>query len=185
MPKAALVTNGKPKIGGAVFVAPVGTTLPTDATTALATAFKELGYCSEDGLTNSNAPDTDTINAWGGDPVLNTQSARPDTFNLTLLEILNVDVLKTVYGEDNVTGDLETGIALKVSSSDQQIPHVFVVDMVLKGGVAKRIVVPSATLTDLDDITYDDSDASGYGCTFSCTPDSDGYTHYEYIKGGK
>ena len=51
----ANVSAGKPAVGGAVFVAPTGTTLPTDATTALGSAFKALGYCSDDGLTNSNS----------------------------------------------------------------------------------------------------------------------------------
>ena len=44
------VTAAKPKIGGAVYSAPLGTTLPKDATTALDKAFKALGYISEDGL---------------------------------------------------------------------------------------------------------------------------------------
>ena len=35
MPNVENVTTGKPKVGGAVYRAPVGTTLPTDATTAL------------------------------------------------------------------------------------------------------------------------------------------------------
>ena len=60
----------KPKTTGAIWVAPVGSTLPTDATTALDAAFKCLGYASEDGVTNANSPDTDTVKAWGGDTVL-------------------------------------------------------------------------------------------------------------------
>ena len=42
MADAKLVTVSKPKVGGAVWRAPLGTTLPTDATTALDKAFKSL-----------------------------------------------------------------------------------------------------------------------------------------------
>ena len=174
------VTAGKPKIGGAVFRAALGTTAPTDATTALGDAFKALGYCSEDGLTNSNSPETTDIKAWGGDTVLNIQESKDDTFGLTLLEVLNIDVLSAVYGSENVTGALATGITV-TANSDEAEAGVWVVDMVLRDGAAKRIVVPNGKISEVGDIVYSDSEAVGYEVTITAMPDASGNTHYEYI----
>ena len=183
MSDAKNVSTGKPKVGGAIFRAPLGTVLPTDVTTALNEAFKSLGYCSEDGLTNSNSPETDNKKAWGGDVVLNMTTSKEDTFKTTLIEALNVEVLKSVYGDKNVEGTLDTGITVK-ANVDEAEQCSWIVEMLLKKAV-KRIVIPCASITGIGDIVYKDDDSIGYETTLSAVPDADGQTHYEYIKGSK
>lgn len=176
------VSVGKPKIGGAIYRAPLGTTLPTTANASLDAAFACLGYASDAGLVNNNSSESEDIKAWGGDTVLSVQTSKTDTFNFTLLESLNVDVLKTVYGNNNVTGDIDNGIRV-VANSEEQEECSWVIDMILRGGVLKRIVLPDAKVTNVDEISYVDNEAIGYNTTLSCLPDStsDQATHYEYI----
>lgn len=184
MANVKYVSAGKPKIGGAISVGAVTATLPQDSSSALDKSLKQLGYVSEDGLTNSNSAESDKIKAWGGDTVLVISTEKPDTFQFKLIESINVDVLKVVYGDKNVTGDLETGITIK-ANAEQAEPKAYVIDMILTDGVVKRIVIPNAVLSEVGDIEYKDDDAVGFDLTIEALPDKDGNTHYEYIKKAK
>lgn len=183
MAKVENVSYGKPLIAGAISTAPIGTELPTDATTKVDTKFKSLGYISEDGVTNNNSPESETIKAWGGDTVLVTQTDKPDTYTFTLIEVLNVDVVKVVYGDENVSGNLSTGIEIKANSKPMQA-RVYVVESLLNNAI-KRIVIPNGVITEVGDIVYKDDEPVGYETTVQCLPDEDGNTHYEFIKGSE
>lgn len=179
----ANVSAGKPKVGGAIFTAPLGTTLPTDASTALSNDFTCLGYASDDGLSNTTAPSVEEIKAWGGDTVLTSQTEKPDTFGVKLIEVLNIDVLKAIYNDDKVTGNITTGITVTVDSAEAQA-RVWVFDTILTGGVLKRFVIPNGKITEVGEITYKDNEAVGYDVTITALPggaDFDYATHKEYI----
>lgn len=174
------VSAGKPAIGGAVYVAPVGTSMPTNASSTLGAAFTGLGYISDDGLTNEHSPESDVVKAWGGDVVLTVNEGTEDKFTFKLIEILDVNVLKFVFGDSNVTGTLATGITLKVNGSIPETKSL-VVDMVLRDKALKRIVIPNAQISEVAEVEYADSDAVGYEVTVIALPDDDSNTHYEYI----
>ena len=180
---ATNVSTGKPKVAGGVWVAPLGTTLPTDATTALDPAFTCLGYVSEDGLENSNEMDVSSIKAWGGMIVYRSLNELEDAFSLALIESANVDVLKTVYGADNVTVDSQTGNVTVNIIAEDPTEQVWVFELALRGGKAKRIVVPDGAITAREAITYNDSDPIAYGITVSAYPDANNKTHTEYQEG--
>lgn len=179
MPNTNQVSAGKPA-EGMIQVAPLGTTLPTNAEDAL-TGFTSLGYISEDGVKNANAPDTDNVKAWGGDTVLTVQNEKPDEFTFTMIEAMSEDVLKVVYGDENVTN--ENGVITVNATAKEAEAHVYVIDMILTGNVPKRIVIPHGKLTDLGEITYSDGDPIGYETTIQALPDESigGATHREFI----
>ena len=178
---SANVSVGKPMIGGAVFVAPIGTTLPATAVATLDNAFEALGYISEDGVSNSLERTTENIKAWGGDIVLSPQTEKLDTWTMTFIESLNATVLEQVFGSDNVSGDLTTGLTVKANS--KELDHsVWVIDVEMNGGHKKRVVIPNGKISEVGDVVYADSEAVGYEITLTALPDAQGNTHYEYIK---
>lgn len=179
---ASNVSTGKPAVAGAIYVESASTSqLPTSATATL-TGFTSLGFVSEDGLTNANTFDSTDVKEWGGATVLAIANNFADTFTFTLLESMNIDVLKEVFGAGNVTGSaLSTGITVKVKP-EQHSAKKWVVDMIMNGGVLKRICIPAGAISAVAEIAYRADEAVGYNVTLTCTPDSAGHTHYEYLQ---
>lgn len=181
MSNALKVSVGKPNIGGAVFRAPLDTELPTTATAALDESFMDLGYVSDDGVTNSQERSTEEIKAWGGDVVLNPQTEKKDTFKFVLIESLNADVVKTVYGDTNVEVNVGTNLPTTVKANAKELPYSsWVIDTIMTGDVLHRIVVPNGKITETGETVYKDNEAIGYEVTLTAYPDSDGNSHYEY-----
>lgn len=177
---ATNVSTGKPNIAGAVFTAPKGTSLPTDATSALSDSYVCLGYVSEDGLKNASDMEVSEIKVWGGAIVYRSLTNFADNFSLALLESENEDVLKDVYGDSNVTKDSSGNITVNVKAEDPQ-EKVWIFDLSLRGNKKKRIVIPDGAITAREEIAYNDSDAIAYGITVSAYPDANGSSHKEYI----
>lgn len=178
---ATNVSTGKPNTAGAIYVESASTSsLPTSADGAI-TGFTALGFVSEDGVVNANTFDSTDVKDWGGSTVLTIEDNYTDTFQFTLLETLNVDVLKEVFGAANVSGTLATGVTVKATPT-QHATKKWIIDMVMRGGVLKRICLPAAAISAVGEVTYAGTDAVGYNITLTAMPDASGNTHYEYIK---
>lgn len=171
MQTVANVSAAKPKVGGAIYRAPLGTALPTDATTALNEAFVSLGYMSDAGLKRNINISTNPVRAWGGDTVLNPQTEKSEQYNFEALEVLNPEVQKTVNGDGNVTGDVSTGMTVSINSKELE-EHAYVFEEILRDGVLKRTVIARAGVSSIGEVSDSDSEPIKYGITLRAMPDA-------------
>jgi hypothetical protein len=175
---ASKVSVGKPKPAGSVWAGDKTITAPTDSTSELPAGLVSLGFVSDDGLTNSADTDSEEIKEWGGLTVLRVRTSYSETFKFTLIQSLSDDVIKEVRGADNYSnvGGVET-----VKHTNKELPHrLFVFEVLLNDGTIKRIVVPDAQITEMDDVEYKNNAAIGYNVTLSAYPNADGVTAFEY-----
>lgn len=175
---ATNVTAGKPNTSGAVFTAPAGTTLPTSASAALNSAFKDMGFVSEDGVTKSTSISTTTIKEWGGAPVLVTQDEKIVSVKLKLIEYKRKDVHSFVHGSNNVT-ESSGAITVKINAEDPG-EQAMVIDMTLRGNIDYRMVIPRGKITAIGDTVYKSNEAVAYDITITTMLDDAGYAVYEY-----
>lgn len=91
-------------ITGQVYVAPVGTALPTTPTAALNAAFVGLGYNTEDGFSFSSAKQTQDVNGWQSfDPLRTIVTGR--TVQTTFaLQQWNEETVPLAFGGGSISG---------------------------------------------------------------------------------
>lgn len=187
---SANVTFSKPgksaNKSGYIWVAPLGTALPTDATTELDVAFVGLGYLSEDGLTEPAAYEAgDAIVAAGGDTVAQAEPTFSKTWTGTCIEALNEDLIKVAYGSANVTvkqasGGSDGSITVKEQAGELE-HHVIVIDEMLKGGRRRRNVMADATFLITGDISHVHTSLVNFEFTINAYPTATQPAQTQYI----
>lgn len=187
---SANVTFSKPGASanksGYIWVAPLGTTIPTDATTELGAAFVGLGYLSEDGLTEpASLTAGDDIVAAGGDTVAQADPTFSKTWTGTCIEALNEDLLKVAYGSANVTvkqasASADGSITVKEQAGDLE-HHVIVIDEILKGGRRRRNVMADATFLITGDISHVHTALVNFEFTINAYPTETQPAQTQYI----
>lgn len=175
------VALGKPRIGGAIFRAPLGTDLPTDASTELGPEFIQQGYVSGDGVERAISKSYESITAWGGDEVDSTKTEENIRLNFSLLESGNVEVLKSAFGENAVTE--EDGLITLAYTGEEPEDSIWVVDMAYKGKLRRVIFPHAANVT--EDFTQSFVDDAPIEIPFSLAARrTDGGFFRDFIEGG-
>lgn len=157
------VALGRPKVGGGIYRAPLGTALPTDASTVLPAAFINQGYVSDEGVAREIARSYASIKAWGGDEVANPKTEETIRLNFSLIEANNEEALISAFGEDAVTTDDD--VTTLTYRGEEVEDSVWVVDMEYKGKL-RRIVFPHAANV-TEDFTQEFTDEAVIALPFS------------------
>lgn len=146
----ANVSVGKGKSGGYFFLAPSGTTLPTDNSTTLDAAFLNMGFLGDDGAVFSDSSSTDTYYDLNGDSIETSNGEIEKTFTVTFREIKK-DSLAVINGTANVT-DTEGKLTVH-DKGPNDATYVGVFEFLLKNGRKWRRVVPQCKPGELGDMT--------------------------------
>lgn len=150
-------------VSGIIASAVLGTSAPTSAVSSLA-AFTDVGFASEDGVTESNSQTIEQIRAWQNAAVVRTTVTEGEvTFQTTLIQT-DAPTIALVYGT-TIAGDG----SIIVSPGSERAHRTFVID-VIDGTNVIRNWIPDGQITELGDIVYQNGEPIGYEITITAYP---------------
>jgi hypothetical protein len=165
--------NTQVRVGveGAVYIAPVGTTAPTDPYAPWGSGWIDCGYVTTDGLTEALNEERQEFDAWGYNTSIRTQvTKRTATFKMSFQQT-SAYTASLFYGvniADMVTSG--TGATQFLSFADPQNsePEYWALGMdVVDGDYPRRIIVARAEVTAKGDIAYKADSTVSYDLTFT------------------
>ena len=173
---------------GAVYVAAVGTTAPTDARTALSGTWTSGGYIDENGIALGVSKSFTTIKDWSLSTV---RKALTDFDGTIALSFLQVDefAAKRVLGTANVTKTAATtthGEQLKLGIGPDVAPVEAWCFNMKDGNRRVRVYVPNGQITEITgDVSFTPGAANVWPCTLSCYDDGTGHSIYVFYDDGQ
>lgn len=169
---AGATTNAHSWDNADVYVAPTGTTGPTDLTTALNVAFLPVGLLDGDeGFTEGRDEDRADHYAWGGILIKTTRAHHKRTIRFVALEDNTTTFGLLNPGSTTATAASVDTRTVKTPVSDKR---AWVFELKESGTVKKRRHVPSAEVVDVADIVNSEGAVVAFDMTLSVYPASDG-----------
>ena len=182
----------EPTTAGCIFVAPLGTPGPAlpDPFAALDVEFIDLGDVGEDGFTETPERNIEKKRNFGGKVVKVLQTEFSQMYELVFLESLNADVLKAIYGADNVTVVAATsqhGEIIQVKKNAKRLPHLsWVIDTVdTQLGAKHRSYIPDGQIFDTGEVRIVHTDTIEYTVTIEAFEDENGEHAYTWSDNGQ
>ena len=142
----------RPQEAGCFYSAPTSVTSPASASAAL-TSFVNLGWLTADGIKMTINSETVSLDAFGGETVVEIESKHDVSFKITPMEFTNVDTLKEVFGAGNVSGSGSSPASVSIKARDVA-NRKYVFDMRMRNGLLCRVVLHNAKLSAVGDYSF-------------------------------
>ena len=156
-------------VTGDVYMAPVGTALPTTPTAALNAAFKSVGHVSLDAIVEGFSVTSERIRSWqkkGG--VRSVVTEYDWTFQFVAMETSPL-VLELFYG--GAESDTAAGVSTTTITADvNTVAKACVID-VIDGDIYTRYAIPVVEVSDRGDTPINGSSATERDLTISISGD--------------
>lgn len=134
-----------------------------------------VGFISEDGVTEANERDTEKVKAWGGDTVRVLQNDHTQTFSFSFFELGNPEVLKLIYGDENVT--VSDG-KVEVKQNSKVLPHKSFLIQVLDGATKIDKFIPDGQIIETGELQMTHSAVMSVEVTVEAFVDKQGNKVY-------
>ena len=169
------VNLGVGNAAGYFYHAPKNTALPASPLAELGTGWEEVGYVAQGGITWHNGRTATPLKDWANKIRRQLQEDSTGTVEVPIIST-TAEVLKTLFGEDNVTEAAATATHGKLVSVDVEEGVVSEEEAFLfimkDGDDALMLGTTSGLITDVADINF----AANEAITWSATISADKWT---------
>lgn len=169
------VNLGTGRASGYFYHAPKNTALPASPLAELGTGWTEVGYIAEDGITWSTGRSSEPLKDWAKKIRRQIQNEPTGTVAAPIIST-TAEVLKTIFGEDNVTEAAATSahgklVSVEVAEGVVSGEEAFLFIM-KDGNDAMMLGTTNGFITALEDISFQ----PGNPITWNATVSADTWT---------
>lgn len=153
-------------VTGAFMLAPLGSTLPVDADTPLVAPYVDLGYISDEGVTESRERSVTNIIAWQNSDTVRAVVTESSIMLSGVLIETKKETVEFWYAStvDPVNGSVEIRPA---ATGGRRVAVLDYID----GSKFVRMVLPQAENMEVGDLVYASGEPIGYEFTVTGYPD--------------